>query len=385
MTETRRLYYEDVYRTEFTTRVAECRQQDQGFEILLEESAFYPEGGGQPCDIGTLNGIHVIHVEEKDGDLIHYTKESIPAGSCVEGRIDWERRFDLMQQHSGEHMVSGLVHRAFGYDNVGFHMGKDVITIDFNGILTEADLSAIESEVNKEIWKDRTVQIYYPSEDELKTLSYRSKKALSGKVRIVEFPGVDRCACCGTHVTRTGEIGMVKILSAVKFRSGVRVEMISGGRVLDHLRMLSGQNHRISVALSAKPDETADAVLRLQEEVGVLHTRIGEIEKEQFEAEVSKWEGKGNALIFKQGLTPLQIQKLTDAVMKTCGGRCGVFSAGSDGTFKYAIGELDGDLKDFVKRMNAALKGRGGGKPFFVQGSVSAKEEDIRTFWKDCE
>ena len=382
MAETRRLYYEDVHQREFVSRVTECRQQDDGYEILLEESAFYPEGGGQPSDTGSLNGIQVLQVMEKDGSLIHFTKEPVPAGTLAEGRIDWERRFDLMQQHSGEHMVSGLVHKTFGYDNVGFHMGRDVITIDFNGMLTEADLLSVESEVNREIWKDSEIKIYYPSEDELKTLAYRSKKALSGKVRIVEFPGVDICACCGTHVTHTGEIGMVKILSAVKFRTGVRVEMICGGRVLDYLRMLGEQNHSISVALSAKPEETAKAVLRLQEEISDLHARIEQVEKDQFEAEVGRWRGKGKALIFKKNLTPLQIQKLTDAVMKACGGRCGVFSESPDGTFKYAIGKENGDLRDLVRRMNASLNGRGGGKPFFAQGSLSAKEEEIRKFFE---
>lgn len=383
MTETIRLYYEDVYQKVFRAVVQECRQSRDGFAILLDQSAFYPEGGGQPCDLGMLNEIPVLDVQEKDGELLHYTEQPLAPGTEVTGKIEWERRFDLTQQHSGEHMVSGLVHEAYGYDNVGFHMGSDVITIDFSGMLDEAQMAEIEAKANQIIWENQEVEIFYPSEEELKELEYRSKKELSGWVRIVRFPGADTCACCGTHVTRTGEIGMVKLLSVVKFREGVRMEMISGRRVLDYLNMVNEQNRQISVKLSAKMDKTAQAVARLQDENFALKGRVHSLEENFIVNEAAKWNDCENPLLFENGMEAGSVQKLADAVLQVCKGRCAVFSRNADGSYKYAMGEKDGDLRQFTKDMNAALNGRGGGKPFFVQGSVQASEKEIRAFFEE--
>ena len=382
MTETRRLYYEDVYKKEFTATVVECREQKKGYAVIVDESAFYPEGGGQPSDVGTLGDAKVTEVHEKDGELLHYTDKALEVGAKVEGKIDWARRFDLMQQHSGEHMVSGIIHEKYGYDNVGFHMGSDVITVDLNGMLDDSQLSEIEREVNERVWEDREVVITYPDAEELKTIDYRSKKELTGQVRIVTFPGVDVCACCGAHVTHTGEIGMVKLLSVVKFHDGIRMEMICGKRVLDYLNMVNEQNHQISMKLSAKMDRTADAVQRLQDENFRMKGQVARMEEEMFRAESKKWEGAGSVLIFKEGLEADSVRKLADAVMNTCEGCCAVFSRNEDGSYKYAMGEIDGDLRQYTKEMNAALNGRGGGKPFFVQGSVQATEDEIRNFFE---
>lgn len=381
MMETRRLYYEDVYIKEFKAKVKECRKGEKFYEILLDQSAFYPEGGGQPCDLGTLGGAEVKDVQEKDGELIHYMETSFDPGDEVQGKINWERRFDLMQQHSGEHIVSGLVHEKYGYDNVGFHMSSDVITIDFSGVLTEEQLAKIEEETNRKIWENGEVEIFYPKKEELERLSYRSKKELTGKVRLVQFPGADLCACCGTHVMRAGEIGMVKLLTVEKFREGVRVTMISGRRVLDYLNMVNGQNHQISVKLSAKTEETAQAVERLHEENYRLKGQILHLTQELCDTEAKRFEGAGNVLIFHEGLEGDSVRKMADAVMETCAGCCAVFSRNEDGSYKYAMGEKNGDLRQFTKEMNQALNGRGGGKPFFVQGSVKAEEDEIRRFF----
>ena len=382
MYDTKKLYYEDVYKKEFTAKVLECRESKKGYEIILNQTAFYPEGGGQPSDTGILGGINVKEVHEKDGELVHYTDGPLEVGMDVIGKINWGRRFDLMQQHSGEHIVSGLVHEAFGYDNVGFHMGSDVITIDFSGMLDEEQMAEIEAKANQIIWENQEVEIFYPTEEELKNLDYRSKKELSGWVRIVRFPGADTCACCGTHVTHTGEIGMVKLLSVVKFHEGVRVEMLSGKRVLDYLNMVNDQNRQVSVKLSAKIGETAVAVGRLQDENFRLKGQVAHVVDELCKAEADRWEGEGSVLLFHDGLEADQVRKMADAVMQKCSGCCAVFSSNGDGSYKYAMGELNGDLRQFTKEMNAALNGRGGGKPFFVQGSVKASEEEIRQFFR---
>ena len=361
----------------------DCREEKNGYRIILDESAFYPEGGGQPSDTGYLDEVKVLEVHEKNEELLHYTSEPLEVGTVVKGRINWERRFDLMQQHSGEHIVSGLIREAFGYDNVGFHMGSDVITIDFNGMITAEQMEEIEAKANKKIWENVKVEITYPTPEELNELPYRSKKELSGKVRIVRFTGADLCACCGTHVTYTGEIGMVKLLSVVKFREGVRMEMLCGKRVLDYLNVVNEQNHEVSVKLSAKPNQTAQAVQRLQDENFQLKGRVLRMEEEMFAGEAEKWQGCGNVLLFQEGLESDSVRKLTDAVMQSCGGRCAVFSKNPDGSYKYAMGEANGDLRQLTKDMNAALNGRGGGKPFFVQGSVQASEEAIREFFAE--
>ena len=397
---TRKLFYEDVYLGKFEAKVLECRERKGGFAVVLDQTAFYPEGGGQPADTGYFMSavradqqaadylpdaeyerITVKDVQEAEGELLHFTDRPLAPGQIVHGVIDWERRFDLMQQHSGEHIVSGLVHGKYGYDNVGFHMGSDVITIDFNGVLTEEELLEIENEANRYIWEDRRSEITYPAPEELEKIPYRSKKELTGQVRIVTFPGVDICACCGLHVARTGEIGMVKLLSVVHFREGVRVEMIAGKRVLSYLQMIKTQNSRISESLSAKPGETAQAVVRLLDENYRLKGSLHSLEEELFRTEASRWEGYGSVLLFRSGLEADSVRKLCDAVMKTCRGCCAVFSDNGDGTYKYAMGEENGDLRTFTKEMNTALNGRGGGKPFFVQGSVKAGEEEIRRFF----
>lgn len=382
MIETRRLYYEDVYIKVFPAQVKECRKGKKGYEILLDQSAFYPEGGGQPCDIGMLGDVQVKDVQEIEGELIHYTEEPLEPGTELMGEIDWERRFDLMQQHSGEHIVSGIVHEKYGYDNVGFHMSSDVITIDFSGVLNKKQLEEIEAETNRKIWENTPVEIFYPEKEELEQLPYRSKKELTGKIRLVRFPGTDLCACCGTHVTHTGEIGMVKLLTVENFHEGVRVTMISGKRVLEYLNRIDEQNRQVSVKLSAKIGETAPAVERLQEENYRLKGQLLHLIQQLCETEAARYEGAGSVLLFHEGLDGDSVRKMADAVMQKCAGCCAVFSKDPDGSYKYAIGEKDGDLRQFTKEMNAALDGRGGGRPFFVQGSVKADEEKIRRFFE---
>ena len=271
--ETEKLYYQDAYLRTFSAVVMDCQPASDGWRVVLDRTAFYPEGGGQPGDTGALNDVEVWDTHEKDGRVLHYTRQPLPVGERVTGQIHWARRFDHMQQHSGEHIVSGLIHAQYGYDNVGFHLGADLVTIDLNGILDEAQLAELEAQANQAVWADTETQITWPDGPALAALDYRSKKELSGAVRIVTFPGSDVCACCGTHVRRTGEIGLIKLLTVQKFRSGVRVEMACGKRALDWLNAVAAQNHQTSVLLSAKADQTAGAVRRLYDEA-VSYTHL---------------------------------------------------------------------------------------------------------------
>ena len=378
--ETEKLFYQDAYLRETTAKVVECRQGKHGYEIVLDRTCFYPEGGGQPGDHGTLNGIPVVDTHEKDGLVLHDTKEPLEVGAEVKAVIDWDRRFDLTQQHSGEHMVSGVVHRIYGYDNVGFHMGADMVTIDFSGELTEQQLRDVEQEVNERIWLDSPVKCWYPSTEELGGIPYRSKKELTGKVRIVEFPGADICACCGTHVAHTGEIGLVKILSVEKFHSGVRVEMLSGRRALQYLTAVQDQNRQISQLLSAKVLETAKAVKNLSTELENKRQQVTAMENAQFAALAQQYRDKGDVCIKVDGLTADGVRRAAIAVQETCGGRAAIFSGDEETGYKYAVGDPQGDLRAWVKELNGALHGRGGGKPGFVQGSAAAKWDEIVAF-----
>ncbi len=375
-----KLYEADPYLTHFTAQVEACSPGKGGYWVVLNRTAFYPEGGGQPWDTGTLGGARVLEVHEREGQVIHICSSPLEPGSRVEGEIDWERRFDLMQNHSGEHIVSGIAHAKWGCDNVGFHMGEEVITIDFNCLLNEKQLQELEEAANRYIWQDQTVCVSYPSREELRTLEYRSKKEIAGQVRIVTFPGADTCACCGTHVSSAGQIGLVKLLSAQKFREGVRIELVCGGRAMGYMNKIIAQNHQVSTLLSAKPFETGGAVRRMLEENGALKSRVYAMEESYFQTLAQASAGVENPVVFEEGLSPDGLRRLCDALLQVCSGQCTCFSGGDNTGYKYAIGLRGGDLRAFTKRLNQALGGRGGGKPDFVQGSVTATQEEIRAF-----
>ena len=377
-----KLYEAQPYLTHFSATVESCMQGKKGWDICLDQTAFYPEGGGQPYDTGTLGGVKVLEVHQRDGRVVHTCAAPLKVGSQVEGEINWPRRFDLMQHHSGEHIVSGIAHRRFGCDNVGFHMGNDVITIDLNVELTPEQVAHLEAEANQYIWEDHPIAITYPTTEELEHLDYRSKKALTGQVRIVSFPGADTCACCGTHVSSSGQVGLVKLLSCQKFRDGVRIELVCGKRALDYLSQVWEQNHQISNLLSAKTMQTGAAVRRLLDENATLKSRILTMEERQFAALAQRYADEGNVVVFEPGLSPDSLRRLCSAVQAACGGRCACFSGADGSGYQYAIGQPGGDLRPLVKSLNQALQGRGGGKPDFVQGSLSATQEEIQEFFR---
>ena len=380
--ETTKLYYEDPFLQGFTAAVTSCEEGKGGYLVTLDRTAFYPEGGGQPYDTGVLGEAKVLEVHDKNGVITHLCNKPLAVGASVEGKIDWARRFDHMQQHSGEHICSGLICERFRCDNVGFHMGTDTVTIDFNADISWEELMEIEEAANRYICEDHPIDIRFYRGAELDKVEYRSKKPLEGDVRIVAFPGADCCACCGTHVARSGQVGLVKILSVQKFREGVRIELLCGGRARRYLSACWEQSLRIGQALSVKPVASAAAVERLQGELGALKLRCAKLEESVFAQMAAQYAGRGDVLLFADELSGDSLRRLCDAVANACGGRCAVF-AGADGAYKYAIGRADGDLRELTKKMNAALSGRGGGKPNFVQGSVSCERAAIEAFFAE--
>lgn len=379
---TEKLYYNDPFLKEFTAAVLSCEEAEGGWAVTLDRTAFYPEGGGQPADHGTLGGASVTDTREKDGIIVHTCDKALPVGERVAGRIDWARRFDHMQQHSGEHIVSGMICGRYNCDNVGFHMGHDLVTIDFNAEIAPGELPEIEAAANAYLWGDTSVDIRFLSGEALEQAHFRSKKFIPGVVRLVAFPGADCCACCGTHVASAGQVGLIKLLSCQRFREGVRIEMVCGNRAVRYFSGLLEQNTGISHALSAKPFETFAAVERLQQELYNLRGRVCALEEGDFLRKAEALAGAGDVLLVEGDMSPDSVRKLCGAVQEACGGRCAVF-AGRDGAYKYAIGRKEGDLRPLVKKLNAALNGRGGGKPTFAQGSVNADEAAIRAFFQD--
>ena len=379
--DTVKLYYESAYTQDFTAVVQSCEAVKNGFAVTLDRTAFYPEGGGQPADHGTLGEARVLDVHEKDGVVTHLCDRALSVGAEVGGRIDWARRFDHMQQHSGEHIISGLLCSTFHCDNVGFHMGADVVTIDYNAPITWEQALEVERRANAYIWADHPIRIWYPSAEELAALPYRSKKELTGAVRITEFPGADRCACCGTHVASSAQVGLLKLLSCQKFRDGVRLELLCGQRALDCLAAGWEQARQIGQALSVKPQCAFAAVSRLQEELLSLKEKAARLEEADFAHTAAQYRGAGSVLHIAEPLDGDGARRLCDAIAKAAGGRCAVF-AGQDGDYRYAVIESGGDLRQFIKDMNTALHGRGGGRDGLAQGSAACTAEEVRAFFQ---
>ena len=380
--QTRKLYYEDPHMDRFSATVLSCQAVKQGFEILLDATAFYPEGGGQAADTGTLGGVRVLDTREREESVVHLCDGALEVGAMAEGILDYEARFIRMQQHSGEHIVSGIVSRRYGYHNVGFHMGSGIITIDFDGVIPAEDLPDIEAEANSAVWKNLPVKCWVPSPEELPTVTYRAKRALPWPVRIVQIPGFDSCACCGTHVKATGEIGIIKLFSAMGFRGGTRMEMSCGIRALEILNHAYEQNRLVSQAFSAKITETGAAAQRMNEVLAQQKYRLVGLEKQIFAGIAASYAGQGDVVHFEGDLDNTAVRELADAIADTCGGMAAVFSGSDETGYAFCLVTREGDLRSFCKDMTKALNGRGGGKPQFQQGRVQAKKADIRGFFR---
>ena len=377
MEEMSELFYRDPYMREFSARVISCVPGKKGYEVELDDTAFYPEGGGQPADHGTLDGVRVTDVRRKNGVILHLCEAPLEAGSEVHGVIDWQRRFDHMQNHTGEHIVSGLIHRNYGYENVGFHMGE-IILLDFDGEVTFEMMRFIEQEANRRIWQNIPVRELFPSDEELKQIDYRSKKELSGKVRIIDIEDSDTCACCGTHLKHTGEVGVIHLLSAEKHGSGTRIEMLAGERALRYLEKVADENTKISHMLSAKPLATSDAVKRLSDANTKQSVRTGKILREWIALKVSSLEDSdGLVVLAEEWLEGDAMRYLCNAVLENGKASTAVILSGEqEESCRYLIGTRTRRLREDCRKLNALLKGKGGGKDEMVQGTFGASASE---------
>lgn len=381
MMQTRKLYYEDCHLREFSATVTDCEKAEKGYLVTLDATAFYPEGGGQACDLGTLAQAKVLDVQEQGEQILHLCDKALPVGTQVKGVIDWQRRFDLMQQHTGEHIVSGIAHAMFGCHNVGFHMGADVITIDFDMLIPGEALIEIEKQANRAIYENLPVRCWYPAEQELPSIPYRTKKALDWPVRIVQIPGFDICACCGVHVANTGEIGLIKLLSCVKFHQGVRIEMVCGARALELLSRVYEQNKLVCQAFSAKLLETGVAAQRMNEALAAEKFRATGLERQLFDTIAAGYTQMGDVVHFADTLAPAAVRELAERIAQVCGGTAAVFSGNDETGYSICLVNKSEDVKALGEQVNRSLNGRGGGKPGFFQGSVRCTKNEIQQFF----
>ncbi len=379
-----KLYYKDSYIYTFTATVLNCVERESGgWLVELDRTAFFPEGGGQYADTGHIGDVAVTDVQEEDGVIWHRTTEPLEIGAIVDCTIDWNARFEKMQCHTGEHIISGIVHALYGYDNVGFHLGDDYVTLDFNGMLSRSQLDEIEDIAAAVIVSNVPVETSFPEPEELANMEYRSKLELTENVRIVTIPGVDVCACCAPHVHCTGEVGMVKILDAVKHKNGVRLNMTAGMRLLRDYRSRYEQTAAVSGMLAVPQDSISQGVQRLKEECSSLQYRLKGARTALALTELDKLpQGSTNIALFVADWEYDVMIAVADRGKSLCPGLFGIFS-GEQGQFKYVISSQSQDLRARLREINGAIGGKGGGSTDLIQGRATADRETIQQWFDD--
>lgn len=376
---TEKLYEVDAYISCFTAKVTDCIKDNTCYKITLDKTAFFPEGGGQAADIGALDNVKVFDVQIEDGIIYHYTENVIEVGSTVNGKIEFDRRFNFMQNHTGEHIVSGIANKLYGVNNVGFHLGEDLVTLDFDKELTREQLDKIERLSNEKVWKNLPVTAYYPSEEDLKNIDYRSKKEINGAVRLVNIKDTDICACCSPHVKSTGEIGIIKLLDFERMRGGIRIVLKCGAFALADYRTKYENISQISALLSARQENTAESVKKLDEKYALEKLKINELKKKIAELTIAAADENINCL-FIDDCDVKYLQIIADKLHKIYGGIKGVFS-GTEENYSFAICGEDSKLQEFFKKFKGELNVRGGGRGGMVQGTVCANKDKIKLYF----
>lgn len=379
--DTIKLFYENAFTAAFDAVVTASEPRKDGFAVALDRTAFNPEGGGQSGDTGVLGGVRVTDTHEKAGVIWHYTDAPLPVGQTVRGELDWDERFRKMQNHSGEHVVSGLVHAKYGWDNVGFHLGDDGCTIDFSGELTREQIDGIEREANAVVWRNVPITARFPAEEELKALDYRSKLDLTENVRIVTVEGVDMCACCAPHVERTGQIGCIKLLDFMRHRGGVRIWLKAGADALRDYDARYRATAAISALLNVPQADVVPAAERLLQSRDELRFELAGLRRRAIEAQAAALEPtEGHLVLFADG-EDADLRLLANAGMEKCGGVCAVFS-GADGDFRFVMGSLSRDMRAFAREIRDPLSARGGGQERMISGRSTADRKTIEAFFR---
>ena len=371
-----RLYENDSYIKEFTATVVSCEEKDGAYLLVLDETAFFPEGGGQDADKGKIGDMDVLDVQIKDDVIYHKVSKLFEVGTTVDCVLDWDTRFVRMQNHTGEHIVSGVIHSFFGYNNVGFHMNDSVITLDVDGPLTEDDIKAIELKSNKAIYDNKPIKAIYPTAEELPDYDYRSKLDITEGVRLIEIEDYDLCACCAPHVAKTGEIGIIKILSFIPYKKGTRIEMICGLLALNDYRNLHTTNKMIMNMLSAKRFEIADAVERIQNELASLKAENKKLMAEMASLKMEKHISGNSVCVFIDGVSYDELRNCSNSLIEEFE-YCYLFSNTEDDNYIYVVSSKENNVRECVQNLNKAFNGKGGGRDTYAQGKINGTKEGI--------
>lgn len=382
---TEKLYYIDSYIKQFSAVVVSCEKAENGFKVVLDKTAFFPEGGGQKPDTGFIGDVRVYDVQVIDSDVYHFVEKELNISEEYVCKLDWDQRFLRMQSHSGEHIVSGVVHSMFGYDNVGFHMEEDYVTVDFNGELTREQLNDVEEKVNRVIYRNIDIECYFPDENAIERLDYRSKLDLKENVRLVKIGDTDLCACCAPHVRKTGEIGVVKILDFMRHRGGVRIVMKSGLKALLDYREKYESVYDVSVMLSSKQHEIAGFVDKKLNEIDTLQRKFNDFKMSIAENDKNNLVFMGDAAIFVASFYDVDMMRELANYGMTQKEICVIFSGNEESGFSYVAGSLSFDMNKFAKHFNSALNGRGGGRGTMIQGKVTALKQDIINYFNSLD
>lgn len=377
-----RLYDQDAYATEFEAEVLACeeveKKEKKVYQVWLDQTLFFPEEGGQSPDMGTIDGIKVLDVQIKDEVITHTLAAPLAVGTMVKGVVDWKHRFYNMQQHSGEHIFSGIVHNRFGYDNVGFHLSDSIVTMDFNGVITAEDIEKIETEVNQAIIENIPVEVSYPTKEELKVLEYRSKIEIEGQVRIVTIPGYDVCACCAPHVRRTGEIGMLKVMNVQSYKGGVRISILCGFRALEAFRQKADIITELMAQFSTNQEALVENVTKLKNTNQTMKNQLASAKQELMEYKVAAIpEDSENAILFESDLDTPVVRNVVNGLVEKFTGICAVFVGNDESGYQFIIGSKNKDCRQIAAALREKLSARGGGSDKMIQGSVAASQLQI--------
>lgn len=380
-----KLYDQDAYIRKFTATVTSCEKVDSGYRILLDRTAFFPTAGGQEHDTGTINGYPVLDVFEENKNIYHLLESPICVGDEVTGEILWDVRFRKMQHHTAEHIVSGIVHSLFGFENTGFHLSDTEATVDYGGVLSWDELLLVEKKANEAVWQNLTVTAVYPPENELSSIPYRSKLELTEDVRIVTICGIDICACCAPHLKQTGEIGVIKLGGLMHHRGGVRLSLICGDNALADYEEKADSALKISNLLSAKQSEIFDATSRVFQELGEKKQKIAALSKQIALLKADKiFKTEKNICAFENDFDTDSMRILANEGKK----KCNIFAvmSGDDHIgYNFILASERVDLRVRAKEITSALSGRGGGSCDMIQGHFSAKKAEIEEFFQGYE
>ena len=379
---TEKLYYSDAYIKEFEASVLYVNAIGEYYDVVLDKTAFFPEEGGQYSDTGYIGGAEVFDVKEIDGVIHHYTKSALNVNNCVHCAINFNERFDKMQQHTAEHIISGIFHSLYGVENTGFHLGAELVTLDTSRPITKNELFYVEKLVNEAIQKNVKVTAYFPSADELSSIEYRSKLDLKENVRIVNIEGYDCCACCAPHVAFSGEIGLLKFVSSVKHKGGSRITMLAGMRAYDYVAKLFEEASGVSVLLSAPVTDISKETEKLLSSKEQLAFKLSSLAKDMANLIAESIEPiDKNLVLYYPALDFDALKVLMNLVKEKVEGTL-VGLVGEEGSYRYIIMSDSSDFQEIVKNANSALLGRGGGRAPMASGSFGATLAEIKNHFE---